>query len=289
MSARRPGPVATACVHATRRAFISVLIAAGLLAACAHQPEEAPNAPVPRPPVISPRPAPAQPALATPAQPAPAPSAQPAPAPSAPAGFPAARYAPGAEQGGRVYEVAPAESQLDVLVYRAGRLQRFGHNHIVTSRDVHGFAFDAQDPSRSHFDIWFPVDTMSVDEPELRVAEGDAFSSQPTENDIAGTRRNMLGDKMLNAAQFPHVTIGGRATGGAPDAPAFDLTITVRGIAHTIPATAKVEHDGDTLRATGEVRLSHAALGLEPFSVLGGALSVEDAFDVRYRITAHAR
>ena len=93
----------------------------------------------------------------------------------------------------------------------------------------------------------------------------------------------------LNSAQFPYVTIGGRPTGGTPDAPALDLTITVRGIAHAIPATAKVERDGDTLRATGEVRLSHAALGLEPFSVLGGALSVEDAFDVRYRITAHAR
>jgi hypothetical protein len=96
---------------------------------------------------------------------------------------------------------------------------------------------------------------------------------------------------MLNAAQFPYVTVAGREAGGTKDAPELELelTIKVRGIAHTIPTTGKLERDGDTLRATGEVRLSHAALGLEPFSVLGGALSVEDAFDVRYRITAHAR
>ena len=281
MTARTLETVPASGRNGALRRVAALVIAAGLLASCAHQPVEPPNTPAPTPPAVSPKPAPAQPAPASPA----APSA----AAAAPAGFPSARYAPGAEQGGRVYEIAPAESQLDILVYRAGRLQRFGHNHIVTSRDVRGFAFDAKDASRSHFDLWFPVDTLSVDEPELRAAEGDAFSSQPTESDIAGTRKNMLSEKMLNSAQFPYVTIGGRTTGGTPDAPTLDLTITVRGIAHAIPATAKVERDGDTLRATGEIRLSHAALGLEPFSVLGGALSVEDAFDVRYRITAHAR
>jgi len=47
--------------------------------------------------------------------------------------------------------------------------------------------------------------------------------------------------------------------------------------------------DGDVLRATGELKLSHAELGLEPFSALGGALSVADAFTVHYKITAHPR
>jgi hypothetical protein len=273
---------------------VALAMMASLLASCAHhQPMEAPNAPVPRPPAVSPKPAPAvpaQPAAESAPAPAPAPvSAPPRTSTGAPAGFPAARYAAGGEQGGRVYEVVPAESQLDIYVYRAGRLQRFGHNHIVTSRDIAGFVFDAQEAGRSHFDLYFPVDALTVDEPELRAAAGDAFASQPSESDIAGTRRNMLGEKMLNAAQFPHVTIAGRSTGGTQEELALDVTMTVRGIAHAMPATAKIERDGRTLRATGELRLSHASLGLEPFSVLGGALSVEDAFDVRYRITAHAR
>ena len=278
MTARMFAAVAAFARAGVIRRAGALVIAAGLLASCAHQqPAEAPGGPAPTPPTVSPKPAPAQPA-------APAASTE-----GVPAGFPSARYAPGAERGGRVYEIVPAESQLDIYVYRAGRLQRFGHNHIITSRDVAGFAFDAKDAARSHFDFYFPVDKLSVDEPELRAAAGEAFSSQPSESDIAGTRKNMLSEKMLNAAQFPYVTVAGRETGGTKDAPDLELTITVRGIAHTIPTTGKLEHDGDTLRATGEVRLSHATLGLEPFSVLGGALSVEDAFDVRYRITAHAR
>jgi hypothetical protein len=217
----------------------------------------------------------------------PAPAAPVAPAAPAPSGFPSAVYE--SEKTGKVYRIAPAESQADIYVYRAGRLARFGHNHIITSRDVHGFILLGKDAGGSRLDLYFPVETLSIDEPELRAAAGDDFSSQPSASDIAGTRKNMLSEKMLNAAQFPDVVISGKWNGGTPEAPELDLTVTVRGITHAVRAPAHVEHDGDALRATGELNLSHAELGLEPFSALGGALSVADAFTVRYRITAHAR
>jgi hypothetical protein len=209
-------------------------------------------------------------------------------APAAPEGFPSARYESVRERDGRVYRIANEESQIDVYVYRGGRLARLGHNHIVTSRALNGFVLDAKDPSRSQLDFYFPVDSLSVDEPELRAAAGDAFASQPSEGDIAGTRRNLLGERMLNAEQFPFILVSGQWRGGTESAPELGLTITVRGIAHEKSATAQIERDGDILRASGEVRLSHAELGLEPFTVLGGAIAVEDGFDVRYRIVARA-
>ena len=228
-------------------------------------------------------------------QPAPPPRRAPTTAPTAtalpaasaaPAGFPAAVYAPGNTAGGRVWRIAEAETELDIYVYRAGRLARFGHNHIITSRDVQGFLYEAKDGS-SRLDLYFPVDSLSIDEPELRAAAGADFASQPSDGDIAGTRKNMLGERLLDAAQFPFVVVSGRTSGGTADAPDLDLTLTVRGISHSTRTTTRIEHDGDTLRASGELHLSHAELGLEPFSALGGALSVQDGFDVRYRIAAH--
>ena len=251
-----------------RRRLACALLVAALAAGCATE--------------RGPSPAPETPA---PAEVASEPAAAGAPAP---AGFPFDFYQSGATSG-RVYRIASDESQLDIYVYRGGRLARLGHNHIVTSRDVTGFALTADDPARSRFDLYFPVDALSIDEPELRAAAGDDFASQPSESDIAGTRKNMLGEKMLDAAQFPFVVVSGRAGGGTTEAPEFDLTITVRGITHAMHAPASLTHDGDALRANGEVRLSHAELGLEPFSVLGGALAVQDGFVVRYRITARAR
>jgi len=238
------------------RATFPLLLVAALLAACAGAP-------------VKEQPAPAAPAV------------------QAPSGFPSSLYE--SDKNGKVYRIAPAESQADIFVYRAGRLARFGHNHIITSRDVNGFILLGKDADTSRLDLYFPVDTLSVDEPELRAAAGDDFSSQPSANDIAGTRKNMLSEKMLNAAQFPYVVISGKWSGGTPEAPELDVTVTVRGITHVLHAPTHVEHDGDVLRATGELKLSHAELGLEPFNALGGALSVADAFTVRYRITAHAR
>jgi len=241
------------------RAVFPLLLGAALLAACAGAPVEE----------------------------QPAPAAPTAPAAQAPPGFPSTQYE--SEKSGKVYRIAPAESQADIYVYRAGRLARFGHNHIITSRDVNGYVLLGRDTGSSRLDLYFPVDTLSIDEPELRAAAGDDFSSQPSANDIAGTRKNMLSEKMLNAAQFPYVVLSGKWNGGTPETPELDLTVTVRGITHTVHAPTHVAHDGDVLRATGELKLSHAELGLEPFSALGGALSVADAFTVHYKITAHAR
>jgi hypothetical protein len=223
------------------------------------------------------------------------PNASPAPSGAAPAthvagappGFPAAAYEP-APRGGRVYRIAPAESQIDVFVYRGGRLARLGHNHVVTSRDVAGYVYAADGASGSRFDFFFPVGTLTVDEPELRAAAGPEFASQPSDNDVAGTRRNMLGERLLDGDAHPFVLVSGRLAGGPAERPEMALTITLRGGAHDVRAPAVVERDATTLRASGELELSHAALGLEPFSVLGGAIAVQDVFRVRYRIVAHA-
>jgi len=253
------------------RAALPLLLVAGLLAACA-------GAPVAQ-----------QPGAKTPATTAPAKPAAPAaakPAVPAPQGFPSAAYESRTDKSSKVYRISAADSEADIYVYRSGKLARFGHNHIITSRDINGYVMLGKDAAGSRLDLYFPVDTLSIDEPELRAAAGDDFSSQPSANDIAGTRKNMLGERMLNGAQFPYVVISGKWVGGTPDAPELDVTVTVRGITHTVHATTHVEHDGELLRATGELPLSHAELGLEPFTALGGALSVRDDFKVQYRITA---
>jgi polyisoprenoid-binding protein YceI len=248
------------------RRRVAGLVCALVLAGCAAEPD-------------------ARAPLNAPAAPA-APSDLPAPSAPTPPGFPSAAYER-APRGDRVYRIAPGESQLDIFVRRGGRLARLGHNHIVTSRDVAGFVLDAADPARSRFDFYFPVATLVVDDPALRAEAGPDYASQPSENDIEGTRRNMLGERLLDAEAYPYVLVSGRIVRGSAEQPEVALTITIKGAAHDVRTTADVERDGTTLRASGELELSHAALGLEPFSVLGGAIAVEDAFRVRYRLVAH--
>jgi hypothetical protein len=213
----------------------------------------------------------------------------PPPAPGAtapPESFPASAYDARARRLGTVYRIVPAESQLEIRVYRSGKLAHMGHNHIVSSNELNGFVLVGRRAADTRFDLWFPVATLTVDAPELRAAAGADFASRPSANDIKGTRANMLGEKLLDAARFPHVLVGGRQRGGNAQEPELELSITVHGAAHAVPATSLVEAADGSITASGELKLTHATLGLTPFSVFGGALAVDETITVRYRITA---
>jgi len=98
-------------------------------------------------------------------------------------------------------------SWLRVLVYRGGLLRGFGHNHVVSNNNLTGTVTVPQDPLKSTLMLEFRVADLVVDEPELRTLEGDDFRRQISPKDIAGTRANMLGKKLLQADQFPSIEI----------------------------------------------------------------------------------
>jgi hypothetical protein len=64
------------------------------------------------------------------------------------------------------------------------------------------------------------------------------------------------------------------------------VTIEVKGLTHDVQVPVRVERGARQLRATGEFTVTHAELGLTPFTVMGGLLSVKDEIRLRFRIAA---
>mgnify|MGYP001256776613 CR=1 FL=1 len=192
------------------------------------------------------------------------------------------------EAGTTLYRVDPKASDVRLLVYRDGVLSTFGHNHTVSLKEFTGTIRLQPKLAQSRVELDIPVDKLVVDDAAARGQEGPDFASQPSENDVAGTRTNMLSAALLNAAQFAAIKVTG--TSGPVDAKnsaVIDITVQIVGkeIKLTLPATLKLE--GDQLDASGETELSHAQLGLKPFSALLGSLRVADQMKFKYRI--HAR
>jgi len=192
------------------------------------------------------------------------------------------------ESGGNVYRIDPKASDIHLLVYRDGVLSTFGHNHVVSLKDFTGTIHLLPNLSQSRVELQIQVDQLIVDDAEVRRLEGEDFANQPSKDDIAATRNNMLGNALLNANQFSTITVIG--TSGPVDAnnsAMLDLTVQLVGrkIEVTIPSTLKLE--GDRLEASGTADLSHKQLGLKPFSALLGTLRVADQMKFKYRI--HAR
>ena len=206
------------------------------------------------------------------------------PSPAAPPGAPVEsddRFAvpPGAAE----WRLDLAHSLVQIRVYRAGRLAHLGHNHLVAARHIEGRLHRFVD--RWFADLAFPVDRLTVDEPALRQAAGADFAASLSPAAVAGTRANLLGPRVLDAARFPSVRV--RAVMDAKAA-AADLWLVVRGrtFAATIPV--RLDERADRLVATGWLQLRHADLGLEPFSALGGALRVAETLEIEFRLSAYA-
>ncbi|MBT0962427.1 YceI family protein [Denitromonas iodatirespirans] len=184
------------------------------------------------------------------------------------------------------YRVAGERSAVRFVVYRAGRLATLGHNHVIVARQIEGEIALAPDLTRTQFSLRLPVAAFEVDPPEARRDEGEDFAVQPSAEAVAGTRRNMLGERVLDAEHHPEVRIDAVAVRGALPTPTVTVRLTLRGVARDVDMPVTVARDGDSFTATADFDIRQTDFGITPMSVLGGALQVADAVTVRMRIVA---
>ncbi len=203
--------------------------------------------------------------------------------PGAAADFHRADYEALRARGQPVLHIDAPASLIAITVRRGGALARLGHDHVVASRGVEGFVA----PAAGRADFHFRLDQLSVDEPALRREAG--LDTQPSAAAIEGTRNNMLA-KVLDAERFPDVTVhAARDAAGAPDAP-LNVAITLHGVTRTMAIPVLFDEDAaGRLAVSGSVTLNQSDFGLVPFSVMGGAMAVQDRMELRFRIVAAPR
>jgi hypothetical protein len=212
---------------------------------------------------------------------------------------PAAPLAPGQSAAraassphlGQPFEVVPAESALLVLVYRAGPLAAFGHNHVVACRCIKGRIYVPRDPAHTSFDLRIAVGQLTVDDPAMRAAEHSSdFPADVSQSAQQAVRHNMLSAPVLDGAQHPDIVL--RAQGlqqssdGKPGDVVARVLIQFRGEAHSIAVPVHYDLEANEVVASAEFPLEQTDLGLTPFSTLGGALSVRNGMTVRLRLVA---
>jgi hypothetical protein len=201
-----------------------------------------------------------------------------APPPSAPMPLPA-EVAP--------FEPWPVESaRLSVRVYRDGPMQRLGHNHLITSDALEGTIRMREPLVDSGFELRLPLDSLVVDDAAARAAAGPEFAAPVPDKDREATRRNMLGEGVLAAARQDAIGLVAEGLSGESGAYTAQVRVTLAGSerAVTVPFTVSVE--GDRLEAEATLTLSHADLGLLPFTAAMGALRVRDDIGVELRLVA---
>src|SRR4051812_35646620 len=205
-------------------------------------------------------------------------TAPPAPAVTEPGAIPA---------GARRYHVVSDESLLQILVYRGGAMARLGHNHVIASHQLGGPVYVTDVATQTRFDLTFPVNELTVDEPAMReLVGGPDFPPNVPETAREGTRKNLLSEALLDGAQYPTVRL--RSLDVIEAAGGYDMgvEITIKDHVRTVRVPVTVERQEGSIKASGEFPLRQSELGLKPFSVAMGTLVVLDDMKVHFAVVA---
>ena len=213
---------------------------------------------------------------------------RPVPAPP-PAAAEARTPLPEPAPGSRRFAISAERSEVRILVYRAGPLAAFGHNHVIRAARIGGEVHVAPDPRRSVLSLELPVAAFEVDAPGARALEGEDFAEQPSAQAVAQTRENLLGPAVLDAAKHPEIRVHSLGIVGPDRAPEVLARVEIRGVQREVAVPLALELGDRQLAAAGSISVNQSDFGIQPFSVLGGGLRVADTLTLRFRIVAEAR
>jgi hypothetical protein len=195
--------------------------------------------------------------------------------------------------GAAAYSIDSAHSELRLLVYRAGPMARFGHNHVILNRAIGGWVDAAARPESASFSLYVPVADFVVDDARARSEEGQDFSAEVPEEAKSGTRHNMLGAALLDAERFPIMTLTSVGIAQDPTLPesgnlVATLTVGLAGHESTLVVPFLLTISPDRISAAGTAVLRQSDLGLTPISAMLGALQVQDEITVKFKFVAAA-
>lgn len=189
-------------------------------------------------------------------------------------------------QGARLYRIAADQSQLHILVYRAGRLAQLGHNHVLSSTTLSGYVWLHDSLAQSGFSLVLPVNGLIVDDPQARAAEGAEFPLNLTEEARAGTRRNLLKPEQLDGEHFPVIRLRSVSIRGSREMPEVQVQITIKDQAHELTVPVNMIATPRLLRASGRFDVRLTDFGIVPYSVMMGAMQVQDRLTIKFNLVA---
>ena len=187
------------------------------------------------------------------------------------------------------YRIDSTQSELRILVYRAGPMAMLGHNHVIANRSLGGWVRYAGKAAEASFALTVADAGFVVDDDAMRREEGADFAEETPQDAKSATLHNMQSAALLDAAQFPEITVRSVAITGAAGEFTATVAVSVAGHESRLDVPFTVDTSPGRVTASGEMWVRQSALGLTPFSVMMGALRVRDDIRVKFRFAAATR
>lgn len=193
----------------------------------------------------------------------------------------------GAPAGAQHWNIDPASSRIWLQLHADGALARLGHTHVILAQQLQGQVWLQAPLEQSRVELEIPVAALLVDDPAERARAGAEFAEPLDEDARSGTREHMLGERQLDGARYPAISLRSHAIRQQGALAAIEFQVQLRDHQSLLTVPVQWQQADGELRATGTVAFNQTDLGLEPYSALFGALRVADRIDARFEIVAH--
>lgn len=183
------------------------------------------------------------------------------------------------------YLVDADHSSVYVLVYKEGALQLLGHNHVMSHSKVRGKVVrDTINIEKNRFILEMSVNQFIVDDKDSRQKSGDAFTSSIDSEDALATRDNMLRTEVLDSENHPDIVIRGYIK--QDNAQYFaHADINIKGVIKKLILPIDLQFGGNSVVIKGRFSVKQTDFDIQPFSLMGGMLAVQDSMDIIFDIS----
>jgi hypothetical protein len=188
--------------------------------------------------------------------------------------------------GGSVFALVPQDSQVRIYAFRAGRAASPGHNHVISAPQFTGFFYlPPSGAANRRSDLVFRLDQLEIDNSGYRSELGAAFSSVLSPEAIQSTREHLLGADDPQADRFPFVRIRSLQISGETPKFAAKAQVQMHGQERDMWIPIDVEGLPERLSVTSSFVLRQSDFGVQPYSLPGGLLSVQDEVVLDFGLT----
>jgi polyisoprenoid-binding protein YceI len=184
--------------------------------------------------------------------------------------------------GSTILTIDPKESQVLILVGKAGVLSFAGHVHEVVAPVVRGdVTVDLADWQRASVSFEFEAAALRV------------TGTHEAPADVPEVQRVMLSEQVLDVQRFPTIVFRSRRVSTtARTANTADMLIegdlTLHGTTRPIAIRTNATLDaGGRLTARGAFSLKQTDFGMVPVTAAGGTIRVKDELDVQFVLKAN--
>jgi hypothetical protein len=197
----------------------------------------------------------------------------------------AAVYTPLRAAAGRVFALDPARSAVRIYAFRGGKAARLGHSHLLSAPQFLGYCFvPSEGANGARFDLQFHLDQLEIDNPEYRARLGGAFSAVLSPGDVQSVRTHMLGEENLQAERYPLVGIHSLQIVGEAPKFAARIRIELHGRQREMWVPLTVDGLPERLSVSGSLMLRQTDFDVQPYSVFGGFLAVQDELVIEFAL-----